>query len=195
MPGGAVGGGGKDGRICVGAIAGAHGVAGAVRIKSFTEDPADVASYGPVSDEAGGREFDLDVIGGASGAIIARIDGVTDRNAAEALKGTRLYLPRDVLPPPEEDEFYHADLLGLDAVLADGAVLGTVKAVHQMGGGDLLEIDRGVGTPSAMVPFTREAVPEIDIPGGRVVVEPLPGLLDEEDGQEHGDEEEDEDAP
>lgn len=154
-----------------------------MRIKSFTDNPDDVAAYGPLTDETGERDFSLRLIGGAKGTVIARIEGVDDRDAAEALKGTRLYLDRDALPPPEEDEFYHADLLGLDAVLTDGAALGTVKAVHRMGGGDMLEIDRGPGVPTVLVPFTRAAVPEIDIAAGRLTIEPLPGLLDE-DGEE-----------
>lgn len=168
-------------RVCVGAITGAHGIAGAVRIKSFTEDPVDVAAYGPVTDEAGDRILELDVTGLSAGAVLARIDGVDDRTAAEALKGTRLYVPREKLPPPEDEEFYHADLLGLDAVLLDGAVFGVVAAVHQLGAGDALEISRGSDERPVIVPFTHEAVPEVDIRGGRVVVDPPSGLEDDAD--------------
>ena len=100
-------------RVCLGAIIGAHGVNGTVRIKSFTEDPADVAAYGPVSDEAGARRFTIRPIGAARGAILARFEGVDDRAAAQALAGTRLYVPRSALPAPDDEEFYHADLLGL----------------------------------------------------------------------------------
>ena len=176
MPGGA-----GDARVCVGAITGAHGIAGAVRIKSFTEVPEDVAAYGPVANEAGDRAFELTVTGQSAGAVLARIEGVDDRITAEALKGTRLYVARDMLPPPEDEEFYHADLLGLDAFLPDGAAFGVITAVHQLGAGDALEIDRGSDARPVIVPFTREAVPEVDIAGGRVVVDPPPDVDNDAD--------------
>jgi 16S rRNA processing protein RimM len=160
-------------RVCLGVIVGAHGVRGAVKIKTFTADPAAVAAYGPVADEAGARSFELSLAGPTKGGVIARIAGVDDRDAALALKGTKLFVDRIVLPEPQEDEFYHADLIGLAVELADGGVVGRIKAVHDFGAGDLLEIALpGGGT--AMLPFTRETVPEVDIAGGRVVAEALP---------------------
>ena len=168
-------------RVCLGAITGAHGVNGTVRITSFTTVPEDVAVYGPVGDEAGKREFGLEVIGMSSGAVLARIEGVDDRDAAEALKGTRLYVARDALPPAGEEEYYHGDLLGLPVERADGAAVGTVIAVHTVGAADALEIDRGPGRDTAVVPFTRAAVPMVDIAGRRIVIDPPPGLLDDED--------------
>jgi 16S rRNA processing protein RimM len=165
-------------RVCVGVIAGAHGVQGAVRIKSFTADPKDVARYGPVENEKGERRFRLRLAGSAKGVVIARLNGVTDRNQAEALRGLRLYLPRAALPPTEDEEYYHADLIGLEAALGDGTALGRVRAVHDFGAGDTLEIERPSGPP-AMVPFTRAIVPMVDLAAGRLVVDPPPGLIDE----------------
>src|SRR5438270_806609 len=146
-------------------VVAAHGVRGAVRIKSFTAKPEDIARYGPLEDETGQRQFTLRLIGAAKGVLIAQLSGVGDRNHAEAMRGLRLYLPRAALPPPEEEEYYHADLIGLDAVLADGTPVGQVRAVHDFGAGDTLEIARPEGPP-AMVPFTKAIVPEVDVAAG-----------------------------
>ena len=164
-------------RVCVGAVGAAHGVRGAVRIKSFTADPEDIARYGPLEDETGERHFTLRITGAAKGVLIAQLSGVADRNRAEALRDLRLYLPRAALPPPQDDEYYHADLIGLDAVLSDGTPLGQVRAVHDFGAGDTLEIARPEGPP-VVVPFTKAIVPEIDLAAGRLVLDPPPGLLD-----------------
>lgn len=164
-------------RVCLGLVAGAHGVRGAVRIKSFTAKPEDVAGYGPLEDESGRQRFSLRLVGEAKGVLIGWLSGVADRERAEALRGLRLYLPRAALPPTGEDEFYHADLIGLEAVLADGTALGQVKSVHDFGAGDTLEIERPEGPP-AMVPFTRAVVPIVDLESGRLVIDPPPGLLD-----------------
>ena len=129
-------------QVCVGVVTGPHGVGGAVRIKSFTARPEDIAAYGPLADETGRRRLELRLLGAAKGVLIARLPGVEDRDRAEALRGLRLYLPRSALPPPEEEEYYHADLIGLEAVLADGTPLGRVRAVHDFGAGDTLEIER-----------------------------------------------------
>src|ERR1700687_969485 len=120
-------------RVCVGAIGGAHGVQGAVRIKSFTADPTDGARYGPLEDAAGGRRFSLRLAGSAKGVVIAHLKGVADRNQAEALRGMRLYLPRAALPPTADEEYYHADLIGLAAALVDGTALGEGRALHDFG--------------------------------------------------------------
>ncbi len=156
-------------RVCVGAIAGAHGVKGLVKIKSFTEKPKDVAAYGPLGDETGDRKYDVAVVGLSRGLIIARVEGVDDREAAQALRGTRLYVDRSALPATEEETYYHADLIGLDAVSVDGAAVGKVKAVHNYGAGDVIEIERRDEGP-LLVPFTRSAVPEVDLTVGRLVV-------------------------
>jgi 16S rRNA processing protein RimM len=165
-------------RVCVGVVTGPHGVGGAVRIKSFTARPEDVGAYGPLADETGARRFALRLVGTAKGVLIARLSGIDDRNHAEELRGLRLYLPRAALPQPEAEEYYHADLIGLAAALPDGTPLGRVRAVHDFGAGDTLEIERADRLP-AMVPFTRTIVPIVDIEAGRLVVAPPPGLLDD----------------
>ncbi len=162
-------------RVLMGAIIGAHGVRGHVRIKSFAAAPKDIASYGPLAD-ARGRAYKLTVKGGADDIVIAAIDWVTDRDQAEALKGTDLFVPRDALPAAEDGAFYHADLVGLEARLTDGTVFGTVRAVHDFGAGDSLEIARADG--DVMVPFTSAAVPVVDVAGGFIVLDPPKGLLD-----------------
>lgn len=158
-------------RILVGAIAGAHGVRGQVRIKSYTDDPAAVAAYGPLSDESGQRRFDLEVTGQIKGGVIARIDGVADRTAAEALRGLRLYVPRVSLPATQADEYYRVDLIGLRAELADGTSFGRIIDVQNYGAGDVLEIERPDGA-TELLPFADRVVPVVDLAAGRVVVDP-----------------------
>ena len=162
--------------VCLGAIAGAHGVKGMVRLKSFTARAQDIAAYGPLQDANGTRRFELALAGAARGALIARIKGVDDRNAAERLKGEKLYVARDRLPPTEVGEFYQADLLGLTTTREDGSTLGRIVAVHDFGGGPNLEIAPESGD-SVMVPFTAAVVPVVDIAAGRIVVVPPEGLL------------------
>lgn len=164
--------------VCLGVISGAHGVRGAVRIKTFTAEPEAIAAYGPVSDEAGARSFKLTLAGTARGQAIARIAGVADRNAAEALKGTHLYVMRDKLPATEsDDEFYVSDLVGLAVETQDGAKLGRVLAVQNFGAGEVLEIGEDSAT-SVMLPFSRAFVPVVDLAQGRLVVEPPAGFFD-----------------
>jgi 16S rRNA processing protein RimM len=171
----------KGARVCLGAVAGAHGVRGALRVKSFTAEPQDIAAYGPVTDEAGSREFRLRIVGETRGQLVIKVDGINDRNAAEALKGTRFYIARAALPEPEADEFYHTDLIGLAAEDEAGAALGTVRAVHDHGAGTLIEIRSDEGA-ELLLPFTKVAVPVVDIEGGRIVVAP-PEEVGEEDEQ------------
>lgn len=170
--------------VAVAEIGAAHGLKGEVRLRSFTAAPADVASYGPLS-APDGRQFEIQSLRPASGSgqgmLVVRLKGVSDRNAAEALRGTRLAVPYDRLPPPDEGEFYHADLIGLAAFTPDGAALGSVVAVQNYGAGDLIEIAPARGE-TMLVPFTDAAVPEVDIPGGRIVV--VPPVFD---GEEAGD--------
>src|SRR5579863_4875677 len=144
---------GDSARICLGVITGVHGVKGWVRVKSFTAEPEAIAAYGPLSDESGARRFELELVGAGKGVLLARIDGVDDRNAAERLKGLRLYVRRSDLPPPEDDEFYEADLIGLAALLEDGSRFGTVRAVNDFGAGASLEIEDANGK-IVVVPFT-----------------------------------------
>ena len=178
-------------RVCIGAIAGVRGLKGEVRIKSFTADPDDVAAYGPVFTDGGERSFDIRVTARAKGQIIARLSGIDDRDAAEALKGERLYVPKSALPEAEDGAYYHADLIGLRVETAAGEKLGTVKAVHNFGAGDVIEITGAGDKDGLMVPFTAEVVPEVDIENGRIVVSP-PTVL-EAPADENTDEDADED--
>jgi len=159
-------------RVRVGRISAAHGVRGEVKIRCFTEVPEDVGGYGPLHDGRG-REVQLAGIRPAKGPfVVARIEGVPDRNAAEALAGRDLFVPRDRLPPAEEDEWYYSDLIGLTAVDPDGDDLGRVIAVHDFGAGDLIEIAPPSGKPF-MVPFTAQCVPDIKLSDGTITVIPL----------------------
>ncbi len=164
-------------RVCLGVMVGAHGVRGLVKVKSFTEVPEDVAAYGPVSDEAGRRQWTLEAVGRGKGVVLARVSGVDDRDQAQALHGTEIYVPRDVLPALDEETFYHADLIGLRAEDTAGRTVGRVAAVENYGAGDILEIALEItgetaveGGQSLMLPFTRVTVPEVDLAAGRLVV-------------------------
>ena len=170
----------SEARVCVGAVTGARGLKGEVRIKAFTADPEDVAAYGPVSDESGKRTFRVRVTGRAKDLVIARIDGVDDRDAAEALKGTGLYVARSALPAVEAGTYYHADLIGIGVETVAGERLGKIKAVHNFGAGDVIEV-AGTGR-SVMVPFTDRVVTAVDVKMGRVVIEPPKGLFDDDGG-------------
>lgn len=167
--------------VCLGAIAGAHGVRGLVKLKSFTEVPEAVAAYGPLTDEAG-RRFRLTVKGRVKDLLLVAVEGVGDRDAAEALRGTRLYLERSRLPEPEDpEEFYVADLIGLAVENAAGERLGRVSQVSDHGAGPVLEVAPDQG-PVFDLPFVRAVVPTVDLAGGRLVVVP-PEPLEAGDGE------------
>jgi 16S rRNA processing protein RimM len=155
--------------VCVAAVAAAHGVRGALKLKCFTEDPANVGAYGPLVDEAGRALFEVRVIGPAKGGVIVQAEGITDRDAADALRGVRLYVPRDRLPEPEADSFYYEDLVGLAVQDTSGRALGRVIAVHDFCAGAVLEYRNEQGE-SGMVPFTTALVPEVDLAQRRLVV-------------------------
>ena len=167
----------RDRLVCVGVVARAHGLRGEVHIRSYTADPADLGAYGPLYDEGGEPAIRVHVQRVVKGQVVARVDGIEDRGAAEALKGLHLYVPRTALPEPGEEEYYHADLIGLRAELVGGRVLGTIRAIYDFSAGDVLEIARGKEV--VMVPFTRAVVPEVDLARGRVVVDPPPGLIED----------------
>jgi len=171
--------------ICVGVIAAAHGIKGEVKVKSFTENAENFAAYGPLWDEVGARRFEMTVRSRAKDGVIAAIRGVASRNAAEALRGTRLFIPRAALPEAGQDEFYYADLIGLRALLADGTELGEVAAVNDFGAGDVIEI-RGAKGLVLDLPFTAEVVPVVDVASGHIVVAPPEGLLKAEAAKEMG---------
>lgn len=167
-------------RVCLGVITGARGLRGDLWVKTFTADPSDLDAYGPLTDEFGERIFRLRVVETGGERVLVRIDGIADRTTAEQLKGTELYIARSALPPAGEDEFYYADLVGLNAqiVAPDGTVRGEgrVRAVHDFGGGSVLEVVTAE-LGDLLVPFTRAAVPEVDLARGCVVIALLPGLL------------------
>ncbi|WP_293677512.1 ribosome maturation factor RimM [uncultured Phenylobacterium sp.] len=155
--------------IQVGRVAGAFGVRGEVRITSFTADPSALLDYKALLREDGSPGLTLSAGRVAKGSVVARVAEVATREQAEALRGLKLYIARADLPPPDEDEFYVTDLIGLAVVTADGAPLGTVKAVQDFGAGDLLEITPPEGGATWYLPYTREAVPQVRIAEGLVV--------------------------
>ena len=159
-------------RVLIAQIGAAHGVRGEVRLKAFTEDPMSVTRYGALETEDGTRRFEIEAVRPAKDMLVARLKGVADRNAAEALKNLRLYVARAKLPKPAADEFYYADLVGLAAQTASGEAFGTVKAVHNFGAGDLLEIEPAAGGATMMLPFTEATVPAIDLAGRKLVIAP-----------------------
>ena len=164
--------------ICVAVVATAHGLGGLLKLRCFTERAEDVTAYGPVFDRNGRRLFELEVIGPAPGGVLARAEGIEDRNAAEALRGTELFVPRSALPELAPDEFYYSDLEGMEALRADGSRFGVVHGVANFGAGDLIEVMADDGQRIS-VPFTREIVPNIDLERRRLVVEPPEELVTE----------------
>ena len=164
--------------MLLGEIGRPQGLQGEVRIRSFTAEPGAIADYGPLEDETGTRLFEIESLRVTPKALTARLKGVESRGQAEALTGTKLYVPRSRLPEREEDEWYHSDLIGIAALDPDGAAIGTVIAVHNFGAGDLLEIRPASGAATVLMPFTRETVPEVDVEGGWLKVVPPEGLFE-----------------
>jgi 16S rRNA processing protein RimM len=164
-------------RVLLGEISAAQGLKGEVRLRSYTEEPAAIARYGALEDEQG-CAIEIESVRVTPKALIARIKGVTSREGAEALCRTKLYLPRARLPERETDEWYHADLIGLAAVSGTGEAIGTVVAVQNFGAGDLIEIKPASGGATVLVPFTRATVPEVDVEGGRITLDPPEGLFE-----------------
>jgi 16S rRNA processing protein RimM len=156
--------------ICVARIGAAHGVRGAVRLWTFTEDPFSVKTYGPLSTKDGARSFEVAQLREAKDHLVATFKGVTTRDEAERLNGIELYVPRDKLPATEDDEYYHADLIGLAAVTPGDEPVGRVVAIHNFGAGDIIEIAPASG-PTILLPFSNAVVPTVDLAGGRVVID------------------------
>ncbi|KGJ16624.1 ribosome maturation factor RimM [Paracoccus sanguinis] len=157
-------------KTCVGAIAGAFGVRGEVRLKSFCTTAEDIATYGTLTTEDGARRFAVTLTRPVNGGLGARLSGVETKEQADALRGVTLWADRAALPALGDDEFYHADLIGLEVVDTGGASLGRVRAIHDHGAGDILEIHGQSGT--LLVPFTRAAVPTVDLSARRIVADP-----------------------
>jgi len=177
-------------KVCIGQFAGSHGVRGLVKLKSFTGDPKAVAAYGPLSDESGKRTFRVTLTGAPKDDVwLARVEGLSTREQAQELTGVRLYVDRAALPDTDdEDEFYHADLIGLRAETAAGDLFGTVLAIYDFGGGDVLEIRTESGA-TELLPFTKACVPVVDVKGGRVVVDPPAVVEARPEGQGDGESE------
>lgn len=173
-------------RVCLGAIAGAFGVRGEVRLKPFTADPAAIADYGPLETEDGARAFEITLTRAVKNGYAARLSGIATREAAEALRGTRLYADRGALPALEEDEYYYTDLIGMTVVALDGTELGRVKAVQDYGGGDFLEVMAPGRKAPALLPFTREAAPHVDVAARQIVADPPDGVFDAETDSDDG---------
>lgn len=163
--------------ICVGAIGGSYGVCGEVRLKSFCATPSDIADYSPLSNEDGSRSFTLSLTRPIKNGFAGRIAGVLTKEEADALKGVQLYARRDQLPSLPDDEYYHADLIGIQVVDTGGAELGYVKSVQNHGAGDLLELHSPALSTTVLLPFTLEAVPTVDLVSGRIVANPPEGLF------------------
>lgn len=166
-----------DSLVCLGAIAGSYGVRGEVRLKSFTAQPEDVVAYGPLQSEDGSQRFTVRLGIPVKNGFAARLSGVTSKEQADGLKGLRLFVERALLPALEDDEYYHADLIGLEVRDTGGTVLGRVRAIHDHGAGDLLEILAPGSSSTVLLPFTRAAVPTVDLAAGRIVADPPDGLF------------------
>ncbi len=164
--------------ICIGGIAGAFGVSGEVRLKSFCSEPTDIGTYGPLLSEDGLREFHITLTRPVAGGLGARIKGVSTKEQADALRGTSLFVPRERLPSLPDDEFYHADLIGLSAYDPGGDLIGKVTAIYNHGAGDIVEISPTRHKSALLLPFTTAIVPNVDLTAGRIVVN-LPDDPDE----------------
>ncbi|NOJ43993.1 ribosome maturation factor RimM [Bradyrhizobium australiense] len=165
--------------ICVARIGAAHGVRGAVKLWTFTEDPLAVKHYGPLTTKDGARQFEVTHVREAKDHLVATLKGIATREDAERLNGLELYVARDKLPGTDEDEYYHADLIGLAAVNAANEPLGRIIAIHNFGAGDIIEIAPAKGA-TMLLPFTNAVVPTVDLAGGRVVIE-LPQEIEGDD--------------
>ena len=157
------------GDVLLGVVIGAQGLKGEVKVKTFTEAPEKLGAYGPLHAKDGRTFVVANARASKEGAIV-QFEGVADRNAAESLKGIELYIARSALPPGEEHEFYHADLIGLRAEDTEGRAIGKVIALHNFGAGDVIEMERKDGGGTVLMPFTREIVPTIDVAEGRIVI-------------------------
>jgi 16S rRNA processing protein RimM len=166
-------------QICVARIGAAHGVRGAVKLWTFTEDPLAVKRYGPLTTKDGTRQFEVATAREAKGHLVATLKGIATRDEAERLNGVELYIAREKLPDTDEDEYYHADLIGLAAVNATDEPIGRVVAIHNFGAGDIIEIAPPHGA-TMLLPFTNAVVPTVDLGSGRVVIE-LPDEIDGDD--------------
>ncbi|QFS81406.1 Ribosome maturation factor RimM [Roseivivax sp. THAF40] len=168
----------SDDRICVGVVGGAFGVSGEVRLKSFTAEPDAIADYGPFETEDGARSFDMQLVRPIKQGFAVRLSGVRSKEDADALKGVQLFVPRTRLPQLPDDEYYHADLIGLAVLDTGGVALGTVRAVLNHGAADLLEVAQPGTSQTALLPFTQAIVPTVDLAAGKIIADPPDGLFE-----------------
>ncbi len=175
--------------LLVGVVGAARGLKGEVRVKSFTDNPADIGSYGELTDETGKACYKIKVTGKRKESVTARIEGVEDRTAAENVRGLKLFVRREQMPKLDEDEFYFSELVGLDAVLVDGKKWGRVVLADDFGAGPVLEVELASGK-NEMVPFTLDVVPEVNLEKGLIVVVPPEGLLVRPEEEEQAKEQE-----
>jgi 16S rRNA processing protein RimM len=168
-------------QICIARIGAAHGVRGAVKLWTFTEDPFAVKAYGPLLTKDGARSFEVATAREAKGHLVATLKGIATREEAERLNGIELYIAREKLPATDQNEYYHADLIGLAAVNAADEPLGRVLAIHNFGAGDIIEIAPPQGA-TLLLPFTNAVVPTVDLAGGRVVIELPDEILGHDEG-------------
>ncbi|WP_299652316.1 ribosome maturation factor RimM [uncultured Tateyamaria sp.] len=168
----------SDDLICVGAIGGSYGVQGEVRLKSFCANPDDIETYSPLTTEDGNRAFSLAIVRPMKNGFVVRIAEVATKEEADALKGTQLFARREQLPHLPDDEFYYTDLVGLDVFDTGGASLGRVKSVQNHGASDLLEVHAPGATTTVLLPFTKSAVPTVDMSARRIIADPPEGLFD-----------------
>lgn len=167
----------SDDKVCVGAISGSYGVRGELRVKSFCAAPDDIETYSPLTNEDGSRSFALAIVRPIKNGFAARIVGVATKEEADALKGVQLFASRDQLPSLPDDEYYHADLIGLEVLDTGGTLLGTVKSVQNHGAADLLEVQQPGSSATVLLPFTLDAVPTVDLSAGRIIADPPEGLF------------------
>jgi len=167
----------SDTHICVGVISGAYGVNGELRVKSFCAIPEDIQNYTPLSDESGTQNFELAILRPIKTGFSARMPQVVTKEDADALRGTKLFAQREQLPTLPDDEFYHADLIGLEVYDTGGVLLGRVKTVQNNGADDLLELQLSGSSTTTFLPFTLAAVPTVDLTSGRIIADPPEGIL------------------
>ncbi len=167
--------------VLLGVFGAAQGVRGEVRVKSYTDDPKAIGAYGALTDRAGARVFVFETLRPLKDdMLVARVKGIATRDAAQALTGVEIFARRDQLPPPDADEFYYDDLVGLAAVTREGAALGRVVALSNFGAGDILEVAPENGGETLLLPFSKTVAVEIDFTGGRIVIEPPQEVAGEE---------------
>lgn len=169
----------SESHICVGVISGSYGVHGELRIKSFCAIPEDIEKYSPLTDEAGEREYMLAILRPITNGFSARLPEISNKEDADSLRGTKLFARREQMPSLPDDEFYHADLIGLEVYDTGGVLLGRVKTVQNHGADDLLELQLAGTSTTTFLPFTKASIPTVDLATGRIVADPPDGILPE----------------